>query len=227
MGCGGIEVIKRLVIFDCDGTLLDTIEDVCDCFNEALIASGLPTRDSKEIAKYIGLPLEKIVEGIIPADIVSEGMISAVSAEYRSAYARSTKPCTRPFPGITRLLRNLERQGIMVAVNSNKPEENLIKIVREHFKGSKMAIAGYIPGRETKPSGDGARYLMNMCGVKAEHTVYVGDTWIDLETARDAGIGCAIVTWGQGTRELYKKAGQARICSSPEELENVIIDSVR
>lgn len=214
--------VNRLVIFDCDGTLVNTIDDVCACFNEALSISGLPTRDPHDIAKYVGLPLEKIVEGIIPSASVAAGMVPVVSSEYRAAYAKSEKRNTRLFPGMGELVGWLKRQGIKVAVNSNKPEENLRSLVKALLAHESISIAGYVPGRAVKPSGEGAKYLMAQCGASPEHTLYIGDTWVDAETAKDTGVDCAIVTWGQGTSALYGATEQALLCETPFQLKEVI-----
>lgn len=194
---------KKLIIFDVDGTLVNSIDDVVDCFNESLVACGFPSRDYASIASLIGKPLETIVAGLIDDNPTSPDTIR-VAKTYREVYAASPKSHTAPYPGMDTLVEELLAQGVYVAANSNKPHENAVKVLERLFPGCPIKVSGYGDVASVKPSPEGALKLILECGVTAEETLYVGDTLVDVETASNAQIDCVIVTWGQGNYEQLR-----------------------
>ena len=200
----------KLVIFDLDGTLVNTAEDVTACFNAALTNMGFPGCTLEQVCALLGKPLEAIVQGLLPQD-APEHAVADVSAEYRRVYKTADKPNTRPYPGVVACLEALAAQGIKLAVNSNKPHPAACDAVAQLFPTVDMAVAGYGKVDTTKPDPAGALLLMQEAGATSQETVYVGDTIVDVETAANAGCPCVIVTWGQGTPDLYHDARIAHV----------------
>lgn len=208
--------MKKLVIFDLDGTLVNTIEDVCWCFNEAISSYGYPGREHAYISSLVGKPLEEIVSKLLPDDIDQED-VRKVSLRYREIYNASEKPNTKPYPGIVSLLRALVSSGVSIAVNSNKAHEIACDVVEQMFPDMKIIVSGYGDVPTVKPHPEGAKLLMENYGVRPEEAVYVGDTIVDVETAFNAGIDCIWVTWGQGAG-LENDSRIKAVASSPDDL---------
>ena len=212
---------RRLVIFDVDGTLVDTVEDVAECFNQALVAAGYPSSTLEGVSAQLGKPLEEIVRGILPPDVAREdAAVTVVSQAYRKAYASSPKSRTRPYPGVSKALRQLLDSGMQIAVNSNKPHDNLVRLMDRFFRGLPLLVSGYgnVGVKSAKPDPEGARWLMTKAKVTPAETLYVGDTRIDVDTASNAGVGCVVVAWGQGTDELYRDPRIERVVMDTDEL---------
>ncbi len=191
----------KLAIFDLDGTLVNTIEDVCGCFNQALENCGHPRVNATVIAALVGKPLPVIVRGLLP-ESASDDEVNAVAGEYRRVYGASEKPNTKPYPGIPEMLGHLRAAGVRLAVNSNKPHEAAVEVVNRMFPSFDIDVAGFGSVSTTKPDPAGANLLMERACVAPDDTVYVGDTVVDVDTAEAAGVRCVLVTWGQGTSEL-------------------------
>jgi phosphoglycolate phosphatase len=193
----------RLVIFDCDGTLVDTATDVCECFNKALADCGYPEQMPSVIAGELGKVLPAIVAAILPPTAPIEA-VEVVSKRYREIYKNCSLSNTHLFPGMESLIDKLAERGISVAVNSNKPQENLSKLIKSLLPGRDIRCEGYIEGRAIKPQPDSALAIIEGCSAARSETLYVGDTSIDAETANNAGISCVLVSWGQGTSKAYE-----------------------
>lgn len=209
--------MKKLVIFDLDGTLVNTIEDVCHCFNVALERRGFSAREDAFIASLVGKPLETIICGLLPEGANADD-VTRVAKMYREVYGASDKPNTKPYPGVVDMLNKLQDDGVALAVNSNKPHEVAVEVVAQMFPGLNIAVSGYGNISSTKPDPEGAKLLMRETGIVSKDTVYVGDTVVDVDTAANAGIDCIIVTWGQGAPELYEDSRIAKTVGTAGEL---------
>ncbi len=212
---------KKLVIFDLDGTLVDTIDDVCICFNRSLIECGYPARSLAYVSSLIGLPLEEIVASLLP-DNAPKNDVARVSQVYKKVYAKSDKPNTHPFPGVVDVLNALNSRGIHLAVNTNKAHEIALDVVNAMFSGLEMPVFGYGKAGTTKPSPEAVFALMEMYGVASNEMVYVGDTIVDVETACNAGIDSIVVSWGQGDSSLYEDKRITSVVNDPQELLSAI-----
>lgn len=192
--------MKKLFIFDFDGTLVDTIKDVGICFNEALRRSGLPQHPLERFGSFAGGNLETVVSKMLPPDQVTQENITRVKTVYRELYMNSDKPNTKPYPGIVELLSNLKSAGAAVAVNSNKGQVLLDDMVEKMFPaGFFDAVIGYQEDRPSKPDPYGVELICNICRRKPSEAVYIGDGRSDLDMAENAGIPCVFVLWGQGS----------------------------
>lgn len=213
---------KKLVIFDLDGTLVNTINDVCNCFNRALIECGYPGQSEAFISSLIGLPLEEIIRFLLP-DRVPREEIVRVSAVYKNIYASFEKPNTKPYPGVPDVLRELKERGVHVAVNSNKAHEIACNMVNTIFPEFDLRVFGYGRVATSKPSPEAVYELLEEFGVDPCDAVYVGDTSVDLETACNAGIDAIIVAWGQGKSDLYGDSRITAVVNDSAELMNAIM----
>ena len=197
----------ELVIFDLDGTLLDTLDDLTASANHALALHGYPLKQRDEVRRLIGNGVASLIRHAVPEG-TDEAACAGVLADFKSHYLAHYDIHTYPFPGTTGLLDALDAAGIKAAMNSNKVNA-VVKALAEAHYGKRIALAlGEKEGIPKKPAPDGANAIMASLGVAPENTLYVGDGEADIMTARNAGIDCVWVSWG------YRK---------PEELGGLVI----
>lgn len=196
--------MKKLVIFDFDGTLVDTLTDVSICFNEALAVNGMPVHPLEEYNNHVGGNLETIVSNILPPDKVTEGNVDLVKASYRKIYSKSSKPNTKIYPGIMECLNLLKERGFKLAVNSNKGQALLDEMVTEMFPQDFFdSVIGYLEERPSKPDPLGVDLICSECGCTRADAVYVGDGKSDVRTAENAGIPCIFVDWNKSDEHSF------------------------
>lgn len=196
----------KAVVFDFDGTLVNTVDDVIRCFNEALISLGFPKKEEDYIRGLIGKNLDDIVQYLLPCDKRSSDNIQLVKDKYRSIYMSDSKPNTLPYPGIDKLLHELKNKNIKIVINSNKSQSMLEKMSLELFENIEFdSIVGYQEGLPSKPDPYGIKEYMKRINVSSEEMVYVGDSEIDILTANNLNCPCILVPWGIGDMDLLKK----------------------
>ncbi len=216
-------MVKKLLIFDCDGTLLDTLEDVTICFNAALGECGFPTHDLAFVQSTVGGNLEQIVSRLLPPDEATEENVDQVKNAYKRIYAASDKSHTKPYEGILAVLTELAEEGYVLAVNTNKSQTLAEEVLASRFPSVDFAmIAGYDDSRPSKPDPFGVHMIRDECGVDASDAVYIGDGATDLETASRAGVDCIWVSWGQGKAGLRSDPRVARAVDDPSGLISAI-----
>lgn len=192
--------MRKLLIFDFDGTLVDTITDVGICFNQALKQNGLPQHPLSSFPKFVGGDLETVVSKMLPPGQATTENITKVKDSYRELYQKSLKPNTQPYPGVYPMLCELKKDGFCIAINSNKGQALLDQITEELFPRNFFnAVVGYEEARPPKPSPYGVELICKMCGCLKTEAIYIGDGKSDIDTAANAGIPCIFVEWGQGT----------------------------
>jgi len=190
----------KLVIFDFDGTLVDTITDVGLCFNEALRQNGFPEHPLENFVQFVGGDLETVVSRMLPQKKVTNENITNVKTVYRKLYLTSPKPNTKPYPGMMQLLDALKEKDVRIAINSNKGQLLLDDMTAKLFPENYFdAVVGYSEDRPSKPDPYGVQMILDICACHREESVYVGDGRSDIDTAVNAGIPCVFVNWGQGT----------------------------
>ena len=189
-----------LVIFDLDGTLLDTLNDLAAAANFALREAGFPVRSTQDIRRFIGNGAANMIRCAAPAGTPQE-RLDEMLARFKERYFAHANERTRPFEGIPELLRALRRAGIRAAVNSNKPAGPTALLCEAHFPGLMEMAVGENPDTPRKPAPDGALGIMRSLGIPPERTIYVGDGDADLLTAKNARIDCAWVSWGYRHRD--------------------------
>ena len=189
-----------LVIFDLDGTLLDTLDDLTQGVNYALDAQGFPRRSREEVRRLIGNGIASTMRRAVPEGAGDEAYERAL-ADFKSYYLSHVNVYTRPFDGIPALLDAMADAGILAALNSNKVDSATQALCEAHLKGRLACVLGEQPQIPKKPAPDGALQIMRRLGASPERTLYVGDGETDVQTAFNAGIECAWVSWGYRRRE--------------------------
>lgn len=192
-----------LIIFDLDGTILDTLQDLTDACNAALAKHGFPSRTSEEVRTFIGSGVANLIRLALPEGAGS--FHARVLADFKEHYFTHLNIKTTPYPGIPGLLEKIRAVGIHVAVNSNKIDPATRALCEAHFPATVEYALGERPEIEKKPSPSGAKHIMERFGAEPARTLYVGDSNTDLLTAENAGLDCAWVSWG--FRRLDELAG--------------------
>ena len=215
----------QAVIFDLDGTLIDSLGDLADAMNTVLERMGHPTHPREDYRYFIGDGIENLVRRTLPPEAISNTNIPEVVSLMRKEYATRWTATTRPFPGIPELLAELDARSITTAVLSNKPDGPTKQIVGELFPDNPFAVVrGAVEGVPLKPDPTSSFDVLSTLGVPAERTVYVGDTSIDMETGQNAGIRPVGVTWGFRPAQELVDAGSDHIINEPIDLVDFIDD---
>ena len=212
-----------LVIFDLDGTILDTLDDLGDAVNHVLAEAGFPARTQEEVRRFIGNGVVNLIRRSAPQGI-SEDVERALLEGFRARYAAHLNDRTRPYAGICELMSDLRGAGVHVAVNSNKPDAAVKALCRAHF-GALVEIAlGERADMPKKPDPEGARQIMAALGAAPDRTLYVGDGDADIRTAGNAGTDCAWVSWGFRRREELAGLTIPRAFDSPRALRAFLLE---
>ena len=213
----------KLVIFDLDGTLLNTIDDLADSCNHVLAAHGLPTHATEKYNYFVGNGIRKLVERAIPTDFRTPETMEAVYNEFMDYYQQHSADKTAPYEGIIGTLEKLDAMGIKAAVASNKAQVAMAPLLRHYFPTVRWAAAyGQREGVPTKPAPQIVYDILGTAGVKKEETLYIGDTGTDMETAANAGLYKIGAAWGFRTRSELAENGADVIIDAPEDLLEVI-----
>ena len=211
--------MKRAVLFDLDGTLADTIDDLAGAVNRCLARRGLPEHDRALFKVMVGDGFRNLITRALPEDLRSEDYIEATRAEAAEDYAGRCLERTRPYPGIPELLSNLARRGLPFGVLSNKPDALTKKVVAGLFPTMTFALVrGESPEFPRKPDPASALDACARLGARAAETLYLGDSGVDMRTAKAAGFLALGALWGfRGEAEL-REAGADALLASPLDL---------
>ena len=211
----------KAVIFDLDGTLLDTLQDLSDSGNDVLRARGFPTHSKDDYRTFIGNGMVNLVRDIFPVEHrPTEGKeTEVVLAEYREAYGRNWQNTTVPFPGIPELLHALTEREIPIGVLSNKAHDFTEKCVKTFLGDWKWdVVLGAREGVPKKPDPAGAVDAADAMGVALEDCCYIGDSDVDMFTAKNAGMRAVGVSWGFRSVEELRESGAEVILEEPGDL---------
>ena len=215
-------MIFRAVIFDLDGTLLHTLEDLGDSLNAALAEKGLPLHSYDEYQAMIGNGQKMLVHRALPEDWRDPERAGPVSSRFTEIYQANQCRKTRPYPGVMELLKDLKGRGFRLAVLSNKNQANAAAVVEHYFPGLFEAVRGLRPEWPAKPDPASAMALVGEMGLAPEHFLYLGDSGVDMRTARRAGLRAVGATWGYRRREELEAAGAEAVIDAPAELLDLI-----
>ena len=207
----------KIAIFDFDGTVLDTLDDIADAVNAALRINGMPERSLSEVRSFVGDGARLLVDRAVPAG-TPVCVTDKVFDDYRANYGPKGYPKTRPYDGIVNMLFRLKKAGISVAVLSNKPDPAVQEMCERYFNGDFDYKAGERAGIPRKPEPDGVYKLLDEMNIPLAESVYIGDTDIDVTVAKNAAMDCVAVDWGFRDREVLVDAGATVIASTPDEL---------
>ena len=206
-----------LAIFDLDGTILDTLADLAGSTNAALAACGYPQRTIDEVCRFVGNGIRKLIERAVPAGTSAEDT-DRVFAAFRAHYAQHSMDATRPYEGIAEMLDGLKKAGLQVAVVSNKVDDAVKALCRRYYPGVFAAAVGERPGVRKKPAPDAVDAVLAELGVARGRAAYIGDSDVDIETAKNAGMDGVIVTWGFREAAFLKEKGAQRLVDTPAAL---------
>ena len=209
-------------IFDLDGTLLDTLEDLYRAVNTALSRHSLPCRTRDEVRMFVGDGVEMLIRRAVPAGCDEETTLAAL-ADFKAYYATICKDNTRPYDGILPVLEALRKRGVRVAVVSNKFDAATKALCDEYFGNLVEVAIGERAGVRKKPAPDTVFEALRELGVSADTAVYIGDSDVDIRTAESCGMDCLSVTWGLRDEDFLVENGAKTLVRIPSELLGVII----
>ena len=216
--------MKKLIIFDLDGTLLNTIGDLADAVDYVMRSRNLPEHTNAEYRQMVGGGIKRLVERALPAELAeNEAYVEECVAQFRRYYVDNIDRHTIPYEGIPELLHKLQRDGVKMAVASNKFQHGTDRLVAKFFGDIEfVAIEGNREGAPLKPNPEIIHNILRIAGLEPRDAVMVGDSGIDIRTAIAAGIDSIGVSWGfRFADELYA-AGATTVVTTTEELERAI-----
>ncbi len=205
------------ILWDLDGTLMDTMADLTASVNTALSENGLPTRTAAEVTAMTGHGIRDLIEHAVPAGCEPD-RLERVFARFKEHYALHCRDNTRPYDGVVALLRRWKAAGGLSAIVSNKAAFAVEQLAAEEFPGLTDAVFGQTEQLRKKPAPDMPLAAVTALGASPDQVLYVGDSEVDVETARAAGLAGLFVTWGFRTRQQLIEAGAGVIVDTPEEL---------
>ena len=208
---------KLYAIFDLDGTLLNTLDDLMDSMNYLLRQNNFPERTRDEIRKFVGNGVRKLVERAIPEDYMGDSaFIDKFYNNYSDYYKVHSDIKTAPYPGTLEMLDELINSGIEIAIVSNKIDPAVKSLSAKYFGDRIMSAIGEKPSIRHKPEPDMVLMAMEELGATKENSVYIGDSEVDIQTAVNVGIPCISVLWGFRDREFLEQSGG-----------NIFVDSMK
>lgn len=209
------------IIFDLDGTLLNTLEDLKDSTNFALNEFGCPQRSIEEVRQFVGNGVRKLIERAIPNGTDNPNCEACLKT-FKSHYAQNMYNKTSPYNGIIEMLEKLRANKIKVAVVSNKFDAAVKELCKKYFGDLIQIAIGESENVRKKPAPDSVLKAIKELNSSVENSIYAGDSDVDVQTAKNTGIDCIGVTWGFRDRELLKSEGAKYIVDNPSEIVNII-----
>ena len=211
----------KAIIFDLDGTLTDTLEDLFISTNYALRSCGLPERGLDEICRFVGNGVRKLIERAVPEGTETV-MLERCFETFRTHYVIHCQDHTCLYPGIASLLTSLHAKGYLMAVVSNKIQASVTELARTFFQGVIDVAIGEQTGIPRKPAPDMVQAALAQLGVTASEAIYVGDSEVDLLTAANAGLPCISVLWGFRSRDFLLAHGASTLEETPQDILELV-----
>lgn len=211
----------KTIIFDLDGTLLNTLDDLAAATNYALAQHQLPQRTKEEVRWFVGNGIRKLIERAVPAKtplIVQE----AVYATFNTYYKAHCNDATKAYDGVMELLNMLRSAGCKTAIVSNKADYGVQELAKQYFSGALDAACGERAGIAKKPAPDMLLAVMQRLGADKATTIYIGDSDTDIETARNAGVPCIGACWGFRGREFLEQHGATLLAETPSDIQKFL-----
>ena len=209
------------IIFDLDGTLLNSLGDLHACFNHAIKSFGYPERSLNEIKSFVGNGIKKAIERALPKPVEDRDLNKIVDY-FRIYYRDHMLEFTKPYDGIIEMLKEARKKGFKLAVVSNKYDDEVKMLVKNYF-GKYIDIAiGEGHGIRKKPEVDGVIEAINELDSNLKRAIFVGDSDVDIKTAKNAGIHCISVTWGFRDRNFLMAEGAEYFANHPKEILEII-----
>ena len=213
----------RAVLFDMDGTVLDTLADLTNAVNHVLAEYRMPGITERQAASCLGNGARWLLSRAAPAG-TDRALLEEMLRVYQPWYDSHCAILTAPYPGILELMKALKAAGVKLAVISNKQDSAVKRLAGQHFSGLLETAVGESARVRRKPNPDAVLAALEEMGVEKAKAVYVGDTEVDLKTAENAGIACAAVGWGFRSEEQLRAAGAERVFHSARELQGWLLE---
>ena len=213
----------QTVIFDLDGTLLDTIQDLADAGNWVCRRNGWPEHSVEEFKQMVGGGIPNLVKRFSPEGSRSSLLLACTIAKFTEYYGAHNMDKTRPYDGIPELLARLGERGVTLAVYSNKADGFSREIVEHYFPGVFQLVRGHIKGTPVKPDPAGIHAVLQEVAADPAQTLFVGDSNVDVYTGHNGGLTVCGVTWGFRGRQELESAGADRLADTPAELGDYIL----
>lgn len=209
------------IVFDCDGTLLDTLTDLRNAVNYVLRAHDLPERSVPEVKAALGNGVAHLMRQSLP-DSISEAEFNTYLDEFKAYYGEHLQDYTAPYPGMLDVLDTLRAKGYKLAIVSNKIQEGITPLNKEYF-GDRLPVAiGERPGLQRKPAPDMVLQALKELNSTQDESIYIGDSEVDVATAKNSGLLCIGVTWGFRDEQLHKDLGVKYIARKAEDIVTII-----
>ena len=209
------------VIFDLDGTLLDSLQDLADSTNHVLAQFGYPVHTLEDIRRFVGNGVRVLMERAVP-DNLTPTEFETVFSEFKAYYVDHCMDKTKPYPGIKKKKKKLKANHYKVAIVSNKLQGGVDELYARFFKDLVQVAVGECPEVKRKPSPDMVNKALEKLGSTADEAVYVGDSDVDLATARNSGLPCISVLWGFRDRDFLIQNGVTHLVSNPDEIVSLL-----
>lgn len=214
----------KLVIFDLDGTLLNTIDDLGIACNHALLSFGYPTHTLEEYKHLVGNGIDRLIFRALPETERTEQIVKQLRTVFVNYYDNHCCDLTKPYAGMVMLVKSLIAQGVKVAVASNKYQAAAQKIVEHYFPCNQLIIKGQQEGVPVKPNPMVIDNIVSECRVAKSDVVLIGDSDVDIQTARNANIKSIGVAWGFRGRAELENAGADEVVDNVEQLNQLLFD---
>lgn len=213
----------KLIIFDLDGTLLNTIGDLAAAGNHTLAEMGLPVHPEDSYRLFVGNGIPKLIERMLPAGHSAEDEVTALKL-FTEYYSRHNCDRTKPYDGMRELVRRLKENGVICGANSNKDDGFTHELIRLNYGEDITEVIGYGAGFAPKPDPGAALEIIRRTGVTPEQVLYVGDSDVDMMTGHNAGIAVCAALWGFRSREELAAKNPTFFANNAEELERIVLD---
>lgn len=209
------------VIFDMDGTLLNTLEDIADAVNYALHEMGMPERTIEEVRNFVGNGVRRLMELSVP-DGFDNPAFEETFAKFREYYGVHCNDKTKPYDGVLELIRELKEEGYALAIVSNKIDTAVKELAEIYFEGIVKVAIGEKEGVAKKPAPDTVYAALRELNMPAETAVYIGDSEVDVMTAKNSGLPCISVLWGFRDEAFLREKGATQFARTVEEVKSYL-----
>ena len=209
----------KLIIFDLDGTLIDSLTDLALSTNHALALNNLPEHPVEQYKQFVGNGLDKLIERALPPNRRDAETHKQVKSDFLNHYTVHLNDHTQPYPGITEMLAELKTRSVQVAIATNKPQEAARSIVKEKMASTPfVAILGQVPERPVKPNPEIVFEIMRIANAQPTETLFVGDSGVDMQTACNSGVTSVGCKWGFRSKQELVDNGATYIIAHPAEI---------
>lgn len=214
----------KLAIFDLDGTLLNTLDDLAAAANYALAEQGFPVYETFQYKSFIGRGLDNLIWDVLPQHVRSNEAAKRTKELFAEYYAIHSEDLTKPYDSVIDVLKNIKEAGIHTAIYSNKPHDSAVCLCNRYFSGLIDLLCGFKDGTKTKPDATTGFKIMEHFDVLPEETIYVGDSGVDMQTARNLGVYSVGVSWGFRPKSELMREGADVIIDKAEQLIKIVVD---